>query len=204
MNDMTTARPSVFKDESLNMDNRALRAYSAALDAYNAGNWDAAIIACGKALEEVAKAELPYNERNGALGQLLEKLPKHLKMDQPMIEFAAAVKDAKGLGAHFDLEKETNEEIARATLSLLESFVNYIYIFKAKVAHLKELVDERAQQVARERSKPVVEQGHAVGQAAGQAVVVRPASATPFDAFEAKADPYDIKSSNWNLGNRDE
>ena len=141
-----SARDSAFKNEPLlDVDSKILRAYQAALGAYNASNWDGTVIACAKVLEEVAKTELPYNERSGTLGQLLEKLPKHLKTDQPVLDLAAAIKDGKRLGAHFDLAHENDAELAQATLSLIESFITYSYLLKNKVAHLIELMEKTSQ-----------------------------------------------------------
>lgn len=209
---MDTRRGSAFEDEPLlDMDTSALRAYGAALNAFNSGNWDAAIISCGKAMEEIAKAQLPYNERNGALGHLLERLPKHLKLDQPMAELAVAVKDSKGLGGHFDLERHTSEEIAKATLSLLESYINYIYLFRAKVERLIELV-ENADSTRSRSAPPEPEREQRPPEPAKQPVARQPVVQTrpdqdvdesPFDAFN-KRDPYDIRSAHWNIGEKDD
>lgn len=161
MDEMKERRESAFRSEPLlDIDPKIVRAYQAALDAFNSGNWDATVTSCGKALEGVTKSELPYNERSGTLGQLLEKLPKHIKLEQAMNELAAAIKDSRSLGAHFDLERENSEDVAQATLSLVESFLTYVYLFKAKVHYLIELIDHHAEQaeqdgaVSAERQRP--------------------------------------------------
>ncbi len=164
----------------LDVDQKILRAYTAALDAYNSGNWDATVTSCAKALEGITKTELPYNERSGTLGQLLEKLPKHVKLEQPMVDLAVAVKDGDSLGALFDLEKSTNAAIAQATLALLESFVTYVYLFKAKVENLKKLIELPQDSPAAEASP--------TPQAAAQMT-----SSEDFDQFDIKPDPYDLK-----------
>jgi HEPN domain-containing protein len=199
-------RTSAFQNEALlEMDMRGLRAYEAALSSFNAGNWDAAIIACGKAMEEIAKSQLPYNERNGSLAHLLERLPKHLKLEQPMAELASAIKDGKSLGGHFDLEKTSNAEIAQATLSLLESYINYVYLFKAKVAYLIELVERGASATA---TPPTVQEATEEKPAPaparhGDAGREEKADDSPFDSFSNR-DPYDIRSSHWNLGDKED
>lgn len=134
------------QDAFLDIGSKTLRAYQAALSAYESGNWDATVMACAKALEGVARTELPYNERSGTLGHLLERLPKHVELEAPMRELAAACKDTKGLGAHFDLERETGDELAQATLELLEAFIAYTYVFGARVRRLKALVEAQDQQ----------------------------------------------------------
>lgn len=188
MSQPASLRENVFKDEPLlELDPKILRAYQAALDAYNVGNWDATVTACAKALEGIAKTNLPYNERGGTLGQLLEKLPKHVKLEQPMLDLAAAVKDPKSLGAHFDLERAIDSAIARATLELLEAFVTYIYLFKVKVHHLIHLLeahDSAPPAKATEASRP-----------APPAAPTKPAE-SDFDAFALRSNPFD-KDDEW-------
>ncbi len=123
------------------IEQRIVRAYSAAVGAFEKENWDATIIACGKVLEEIAKSEVPYNERSGTLGQLLERLPKHFDAKEPLVELGAAIKDRKRLGALFDLERDTDEDLAQATIAVIESFITYIYAFRAKVRDLMNLLD---------------------------------------------------------------
>ncbi len=188
MTQLATLRENAFKDEPLlELDAKILRAYQAAIDAYNVGNWDATVTACAKAFEGVAKTNLPYNERGGTLGQLLEKLPKHVKLEQPMLDLATAVKDPKALGAHFDLERDINTDIARATLELLEAFVTYTYLFKVKVHHLIHLLEARdAAPVATAPEVP---------RPAPAVAEIKPAS-SDFDSFELRSNPFD-KEDGW-------
>ncbi len=188
-------RVSVFSDAAV--ETKITRAYGAALSSFEAGHWDATIAACGKALESIAKNELPYNERGGTLGQLLEKLPKHVKLEHPLTDLAAAVKDPKGLGAHFDLERDANADIAKATLELVEAFITYVYLFRDKVARLKSLLEDETKRDGREETKRVLERSYGEDKAAPKA----PAPSSGFDNFEA--DPYDIKANTWNI-NRDD
>jgi hypothetical protein len=126
------------------VDPKVTRAYQAALDAFGSGNWDATITSCAKALEIAAKSSVNYNDRAGTLGQLLERLPKQIRMEQPLLDLSNAVKDNKGLGAHFDLEKEANGDIALATLELVEAFVTYFYVFKDRVDSLIQMIEKQS------------------------------------------------------------
>ena len=189
MTQLAALRENVFKDEPLlELDAKILRAYQAAIDAYNVGNWDATVTACAKALEGIAKTNLPYNGRGGTLGQLLEKLPKHVKLEQPMLDLAAAVKDSKSLGAHFDLERDINTDIARATLELLEAFVTYTYLFKVRVHHLIRLLETR--ELATPTKAP-----EAPRSAPPMASEPKP-TRTDFDAFDLRSNPFD-KEDSW-------
>lgn len=128
---------------NVEIERRILRARTAAIDALEQGNWDAVVLSCGKVLQEVARNELPYNEHGGTLPQLLERLARRLQTDQPVSELAAALKDAGGLRGFFDLEADVDEELARATLSVIESFLTYTYRFREEVRRLAELAATR-------------------------------------------------------------
>lgn len=123
---------------------RVLRARAAAEGAIEQGNWDAAMLACGKVLEEIAKAELPYNERGGTLGQLLEKLPKEVDLVGPVRQLSAELKHSKGLATVFDLEKEATPELATAGLELVDAFLTYLYGFREALERLVALSQAQA------------------------------------------------------------
>lgn len=131
------------RQTDLEIERRILRARTAAMDALEQGNWDAVVLACGKVLQEVARNELPYNEHGGTLPQLLERLARSLQTDQPVSDLAASLKDAGGLRGFFDLESDVDEELARATVSVIEAFLTYTYAFREEVKRLAELAAAR-------------------------------------------------------------
>ncbi|MEM1293891.1 MAG: hypothetical protein AAGH89_00910 [Verrucomicrobiota bacterium] len=118
-----------------------MRAYNASVGAYNSGSWDASVALCGKVLENIARTELSFTEQNGNLAQLVEKLIKAVNTDQPLVELAASLKEGHGLGAHFDMERESNQQIAEMTLDLVECFISYLYVFRLRIHQLKQLSD---------------------------------------------------------------
>lgn len=139
MSDSPRTGRSTITPQELDIERRILRARTAAVDALEQRNWDAVVLSCGKVLQEVARNELPYNEHGGTLPQLLERLARKLQTDQPVSDLAAALKDAGGLRGFFDLESDVDEELARATVSVVESFLTYTYAFREEVRHLNEL-----------------------------------------------------------------
>lgn len=143
MPDRSGSTRATFATRDLDIERKILRARSAAVTALEQGNWDAVVLSCGKVLQEVARNELPYNEHSGTLPQLLERLAKRLQTDQPVTELAGALKDAGGLRGFFDLESDMDEELARATLSVIESFLVYTYAFREEVQRLNALVSSR-------------------------------------------------------------
>lgn len=129
----------------LEESHKIMRAYNASVSAYNSGSWDASVALCGKVLENIARTELSFTEQNGNLAQLVEKLIKAINTDQPLVELAASLKDGHGLGAHFDLDRESNQQIAEITLDLIECFISYLYVFRLRIHQLKQLTDPQPQ-----------------------------------------------------------
>ncbi len=134
-------RQSCFNGDRRILDesHKIMRAYNASIQAFNGGSWDASVALCGKVLENIARSELSFNEQNGNLAQLVEKLIKAINTDQPLMDLAASLKDGQGLGAHFDLERESNQHIAEITLDLIECFISYLYVFRLRIHQLKQL-----------------------------------------------------------------
>tara|TARA_R110002096_G_scaffold67332_9_gene163371 strand:+ start:4986 stop:5645 length:660 start_codon:yes stop_codon:yes gene_type:complete len=129
----------------LEESHKIMRAYNASVSAYNSGSWDASVALCGKVLENIARTELSFTEQNGNLAQLVEKLIKAVNTDQPLVELAASLKDGHGLGAHFDMERESNQQIAEITLDLIECFISYLYVFRLRIHQLKQLSAPQAE-----------------------------------------------------------
>ncbi len=134
-------RQSCFNGDRRILDesHKIMRAYNAAMKAYNGGSWDASVALCGKVLENIARSELSFTEQSGNLATLVEKLIKAINTDQPLVDLAASLKDGHGLGAHFDLERECNQQIAEITLDLIECFISYLYVFRLRIHQLKQL-----------------------------------------------------------------
>jgi len=148
----TSGRINVFEGyrETIEDDHKVMRAYNAALQSYNAGHWDGTVSMCGKVLESIAKSELPFTEHGGSLGKLIEKLSKQIYNERPLDKFAASLKDRHGLGGHFELDKEANQEAAMLTLDLIECMMSYLYVMRVRIDQLLELVGSDAVPVEEE------------------------------------------------------
>ena len=136
-------RRSCFHGERRVLDesHKVMRAYNAALGAYNQENWDASVVLSGKVLENIARSELSFHDQGGNLSQLVEKLIKAINSNQPLVDLATTLKQGNGLASHFDLEKESNSQIAEVTLDVIECFISYLYIFRLRLHQLKELME---------------------------------------------------------------
>jgi hypothetical protein len=129
-------RPSAIPSGVL--PDRLYRAYRATLDSYNAGLWSPCVASCRRTLEGIATELLPEDQRQGALAQQLKKLPEHVDLSRPLLELADLLRKGGNIGAHFDLEREPNGEVALAMLELLEYFVGYVYLLTNQAKQLEE------------------------------------------------------------------
>ena len=117
---------------------RIFRAYQDAIRAFDAGIWDATATMCGKALEGITKTQLPKEQRQGSLGAQLQKLPDHVNLAKPFLDLADVIRGGRNIGAHFDVERETDREMAEALLQLVEHVLEYIYVFEARAKEVND------------------------------------------------------------------
>lgn len=120
------------------------RAYESAIKVYNGKDWVATAMMCRRLLEGVSKTLLPEEKQGLPLARQLVELSKHKDLAEPVRMLADAIKKGGNLGAHFDLEREPNEETATLMIELLEYLIEYLFIipkrvekFHAEVDHLK-------------------------------------------------------------------
>ncbi|SHK10208.1 DUF4145 domain-containing protein [Hymenobacter psychrotolerans] len=116
---------------------RLERAYTAAINIYNLGEWNGAVVACRRALEGITKDLLPHDKRDKNLFKQIEELSNHRDFAKPIQELAHSLRSGGNLGAHFDLEKEANKEIATLMFDLLDSMIEYIYVLPEKIKSLE-------------------------------------------------------------------
>ena len=111
------------------------RAYHSALKAYNVGLWDASITSCRKTLEGIVQSLDPSG--TGPLFKRLQELFQKPDLLKPLAHLTNTLRQGGNLGAHFDLEREPDEQIARLMLDLLEYFLEYTFVLSEKSKSLE-------------------------------------------------------------------
>jgi len=112
------------------------RAYKSAVDAYNAGLWDACATSCRKTLEGVVKTKYPG--ANTSLFKQLNEVFSDKELLEPMRHLVDTLRKGGNLGAHFDLERETDRDMADSMLDFLDFIMNYIYLLKLRSEDLEQ------------------------------------------------------------------
>ena len=59
---------------------------------------------------------------------------------KPLTELAHAIRAGGNLGAHFDEEREPDEQMARQLVELLDYMVNFLYILPKKISEVEQKI----------------------------------------------------------------
>jgi len=112
------------------------RAYSAVVRVFNSGEWNAAGVLVGRALEALVSDRIPHDKLRGTLNQSLELLHEHMDFTETIKTLTHGLRKGRNLGAHFHLEKEVSPEMASPMLEFLENILEYVYILPGRVKDL--------------------------------------------------------------------
>ena len=97
--------------------------------------WDACLTSCRKTLEGIVKTE--GNSTGGTLFHQLEDFFNDQDLSQPLVHLTNTLRQGGNIGAHFDLEREPDQNVARMMLDLIEYFLEFVYILPNKSAELE-------------------------------------------------------------------
>jgi hypothetical protein len=114
------------------------RAYVSALNVFNAREWNGTAMLAGRALEGLVKMQMPEGKKNLPLSKMLEELAKEIDLSQTLNTLTDGLRKGRNLGAHFDLEKQADEEVGRMMVEFLEYFLEYLYVLPGEVQQLHE------------------------------------------------------------------
>ncbi len=112
------------------------RAYVSAINVYNAREWNGTAVLAGRALEGLLKSLMPEGKENQPLARMLNDLPKEIDLTKTLTTLTDGLRKGRNLGAHFNLEKEADAEVAKMMIEFLEYFLEYLYILPAEVEEL--------------------------------------------------------------------
>jgi hypothetical protein len=132
------------------MSEPAQRAYNSALNVFNVGEWDATAVQTGITLEGIVHQLLPddlYDPKE-PLAKQLEKLAQQKSEDlaKPLITLSHTLREGRNIGAHFDMTRQTNQDMANAMLDLLDYLIEYTYTLPQRIqeanARIRDLGEE--------------------------------------------------------------
>lgn len=113
------------------------RALIATIECYNAGIYTAATVAGRRTLEGIFKYLVNEDKRNQSLARLIETVKAEKDLSEPLSALSHAIRSGGNLGAHFDMEHEPDENVARQIVELLSYLISYLYVLPAKINQLE-------------------------------------------------------------------
>ncbi len=113
------------------------RAFQSTLKSYNAGIYTATAATGRRTLEGVFKYLLPDEDQGKTLYQMIELVAKTEDLSKPLLSLAHAIRGGGNLGAHFDVEREPDAEVARKIVELLGFLIDYLYVLPRKIELLE-------------------------------------------------------------------
>ncbi|WP_424950980.1 DUF4145 domain-containing protein [Deinococcus sp.] len=118
---------------------RIQKAYMDTLATLNSGIPSAVATLARKTLEGVVRLSYPNPDglRDRSLFKLIRDLPQSMDLGRPINELAHAMREGGSLGAHFDLDQDTDADAARKMVELLEYLIDYLYVIPRRIGALK-------------------------------------------------------------------
>ncbi len=119
------------------------RAYSEAIQVYNAKVWSATTTLCRRTLEGMVLHLTGLQSGNKPLAQMLRELPTKVDLGKPITSLADSVRLGGNLGAHFDMGADPDEELAKTMLDLLEYLLEYFFTIPKLIESAQSVLDKK-------------------------------------------------------------
>lgn len=118
------------------------RSFLGAVDAYNSDNYAAATVMGRRTLEGIFKFLVAPDKQDLSLYKLIEEAQNSTDFSGPLRRLSAAIRTGGNLGAHFDLEREPDVEMARQIIELLQYFIEYLYVLPKQIDELEDRLSQ--------------------------------------------------------------
>jgi hypothetical protein len=114
------------------------RSFVSTIDAFNSKNYAATAVCGRRTLEGIFKYLVSQEKRNTNLAKLIELATDEVDLAAPLKILSHAIRDGGNLGAHFDMEKEPTEPLARQMVQLLDYLISYLYVLPKEIKKLEQ------------------------------------------------------------------
>ncbi|KJZ20586.1 DUF4145 domain-containing protein [Loktanella sp. S4079] len=142
---MFPARSKSFqiKTKSLGVPDALWRSMEGTVNAYNSRNYTATMSSGRRTLEGIFKYMVSSKDQNLTLFQLIKKVEEEVDLAAPLKRLSDAIRNGGNLGAHFDMEYEPDDTMARQLVELLDYLIEYLYSLPNKIEALENVIDPR-------------------------------------------------------------
>jgi hypothetical protein len=133
-------------DEAEKLPESIKKAYFSTINVLNAHEWTATSVLCRRVLEGITKSIVSEEQRTKTLATQLKDLPNYIDLTAPILTLADAIRKGGNLGAHFDEEKEPNEEISSLMVDVLDYLIEYLFILPSRIQSLHDKIESLSTQ----------------------------------------------------------
>lgn len=130
-------------------------AYEEAVGCFNDGRWRAVVTECGRALEGITQDKFVTKEQREALAAIAQSGELDVSSNAsefrqqvagilfgPLLDLTKVIRLGRLTGAHFNLKRKADQEIAREVLDLTEYVIQYFYTLQPRAEALRVKIDE--------------------------------------------------------------
>lgn len=123
------------------MSDSVKKSYVSAVNVFNTKEWTATAVLCRRTLEGIAKSLLNEETRKKSLFEQIKALPTQVNLAEPILLLADQLRKGGNLGAHFDEEKELNEDVCDIMIDTLNYLIEYLFIVPERIKKLQNKLD---------------------------------------------------------------
>lgn len=136
----TSYRPPLAIPEDIDIPDQLKKAYHAAVDSLNSKNYASTAVMSRRTLEGIVKYRLPKHQ--DSLAQGLEQLKNNGDLADSLSRLSTSIRQGGNLGAHFDMEREPDEVMARGMVDLLDYLIEYFYILPKRIEEVERILEQ--------------------------------------------------------------
>src|SRR5690606_10114357 len=101
-------------------------------------------VCCRRTLEGLFQGLLPEGKKINNLAKAITEVAGSVDLAEPIRNLANVLRHGGNLGAHFDMEKEPDEQMAFQMLTLLENLIDFLHVLPQEISNLEQLLDKEA------------------------------------------------------------
>ncbi len=137
-----TRRPIEGAENNKDFDVAVQRAYTSAVNMYNAREWTGTLVIVRRTLEDIAQRFVTPEVQKLHFSKQVEALRKSKDFSEPVATLADGLRRSGPLKPFFELEQQPDREIATLALDLLTYLIEYMFAVPARVAGLQERIEQ--------------------------------------------------------------
>lgn len=128
------------------LDDRIFKAYTAAVQCFNARIWTSAINECGRVIEGITEERFPSKSDREEIRQIQNRLSSdnsvEARLFRSILELSKAIRLSRKSGSHFRFTDDPDSDTAAKVIDLTEYALEYFYGLEEKARDLGDAISK--------------------------------------------------------------